>query len=84
MKSAISLFRKTPLPSTARNMSSNGNGSKKIVEENFEAIREYLCQFAGGTVTLQKDDTTGVATISLDHPEKRNAMSGKKLLNGIV
>lgn len=54
------------------------NGSRGM-GDNFESIREFLYQFTGGTVALQKDESTGVATISLDYPEKRNAMSGRYL-----
>lgn len=42
--------------------------------------REYLYKFAGGAVTMEKDPTRGVAIITLDHPEKRNAISGRMMV----
>lgn len=52
------------------------SNTTNLTEDSFENIRNNLLKFGGGRVSLHKDETTGIATILLDHPEKRNAMSG--------
>jgi hypothetical protein len=39
-------------------------------------IRKQLLQSIGGSVDLVKNEDTGIATLCLDHPERRNAISG--------
>lgn len=36
-----------------------------------------LAKFPGGKVTVEKDDKSGIAVITLRHPERKNALSGK-------
>ncbi|XP_034256880.1 ethylmalonyl-CoA decarboxylase-like [Thrips palmi] len=45
-------------------------------EENLSDIERWLSTFEGGQVILCKNEKSGVAEITLDHPNKRNAMSG--------
>ena len=40
------------------------------------AERERLSSYTGGSVDLSLDRSSGIATVTLDNPEKRNAMSG--------
>lgn len=49
-------------------------------EENINEIEKWLSTFKGGRVTLCKNEKTGIAEIILDHPNKRNAMSGNKYI----
>jgi hypothetical protein len=39
-------------------------------------IREQLLQSTGGSVDLIKNEDTGIATLCLNQPERRNAISG--------
>jgi len=48
-------------------------------ETNIEEICEQFSQYGGGSVDLNLDDSTGIATITLNHPERRNALSGKMM-----
>lgn len=44
-----------------------------------ESTKILLSQFKGGCINLSKNDITGIATLCLDRPEKKNAISGKKM-----
>lgn len=48
------------------------------IQENFDEIKQHLLQYRGGKIIFEKNLASGVATICIDHPEKRNALSGKK------
>lgn len=39
-------------------------------------IRKRLLQSRGGSVDIVKNEDTGIATLCLNHPERRNAISG--------
>ena len=52
--------------------------SQHKVKEN--RIREFLSSHSGGRVELDKDNSTGLATITINNPEIRNGFSGKYLL----
>lgn len=52
-------------------------GAKKPVNEN----RAFLGKFKGGCVELAYLDD--IAVVSLDHTEKRNAISGKLIIKPI-
>lgn len=39
-------------------------------------IRKLLLQSKGGSVDLIKNEDTGIATLCLNQPERRNAISG--------
>ena len=41
-------------------------------------IRTLLLRSAGGQVDLVMNENTSIATLCLSHPEKRNAISGKR------
>lgn len=45
-------------------------------ESSIEDICQQFSKFEGGKVELLKDDNTKVATIRINHPERRNALSG--------
>lgn len=45
-------------------------------EANINDTKKWLASFEGGSVTCLKDENRGIAEIILDHPNKRNAMSG--------
>lgn len=44
-------------------------------------IRKQLLQSSGGSVDLVKNEDTGIATLCLNHPERRNAISGNNNSN---
>ena len=39
-------------------------------------IRTFLERFDGGSVDLEKDETSGVAVITINNTRKRNALTG--------
>ena len=45
-------------------------------ETSIEDICGQLVKYEGGKVDLHQDDSTGIATITINYPEKRNALSG--------
>ena len=44
---------------------------------NEKMVRTDLLQLSGGSVDLQKDEESGIATITLCNPAKANALSGR-------
>nr|CAD7572482.1 unnamed protein product [Timema californicum] len=42
-------------------------------------IRQSLQQYKGGSIDLTLDDDTSIATLCLNHPEKKNAISGQMM-----
>lgn len=90
MKPLSSLLQKRPLISCVlRRVSSYvhdqyhqiaaaqaGVGSQAAVY-NAQQVRDWLLNFKGGSVKLEKDSSSGVAVLTLDHAEKRNALSGE-------
>ena len=40
--------------------------------------RAKLGSLGNGKVLLEKDEASGIAVVTLDHEEKKNALSGKK------
>ena len=46
---------------------------------NVENVKAEFWQFEGGSVNLDKNEKTGIATITLCHREKRNAISGRMM-----
>ncbi|XP_069693660.1 ethylmalonyl-CoA decarboxylase-like isoform X2 [Periplaneta americana] len=48
-------------------------------EPSTAEIRARLLQSTGGSVDLEKNEETGIATLCLNHPERRNAVSGGDL-----
>ncbi|KAL4236297.1 enoyl CoA hydratase domain-containing protein 1 [Mactra antiquata] len=47
----------------------------------YSKIIEQLRQHPGGSVDLLKDNNTGIATITINNPEKKNAISGKMMVD---
>uniref|UniRef100_A0A1B6C159 Enoyl-CoA hydratase n=1 Tax=Clastoptera arizonana TaxID=38151 RepID=A0A1B6C159_9HEMI len=43
-------------------------------------IRREFSQYAGGSVDLLLNDETGIAQLCFNHPEKKNAISGKMMV----
>ncbi|XP_025831602.1 ethylmalonyl-CoA decarboxylase-like [Agrilus planipennis] len=50
-------------------------------QPSFEEIRKYLWGFGKGNVNLSKNEDTGIATLVLNNPEKRNAISGQMMVH---
>ena len=48
-----------------------------------EALTVALQGFEGGRVHLEKCSESGVASVILDYPERKNALSGEKMSNSI-
>jgi len=48
------------------------NGPENLTAE----IREQFLQFEGGSVDLIKNEDTAIATLCLNQPERKNALSG--------
>ncbi|KAF5287183.1 hypothetical protein FQR65_LT12312 [Abscondita terminalis] len=55
--------------------------SMGLIRNSFETIRANLCRYSGGNVLLRKDESTGIAEIIFDRPEKRNAISGQMMVD---
>jgi len=49
-------------------------------KQNLDAIRSQFRKLEGGQVTLTKNED-GIAFIAIDHPEKKNGMSGENISN---
>ena len=47
--------------------------------QEHDAVRKDLLQYKGGSVDLRMDEDTGIADVILNHPEKKNALSGWKI-----
>jgi len=43
---------------------------------NAKEQREFLSEIRGGSVDLVKDDTSGIATVVMNHEKRKNAFSG--------
>lgn len=48
----------------------------KHVMRSMSSARDVLSQWKGGSVDLEKDEDTGIASIILNNPDKKNALSG--------
>lgn len=46
-------------------------------EFSYENIRLDLCQYVGGNVELNLDEKSGIATVCLNNPGKKNALTGE-------
>ena len=46
-------------------------------ETNLDEICDQFSKYEGGRVELCKDHLSGIATVIINHPERRNALSGK-------
>ena len=44
-----------------------------------ESVKKEFFKYEGGSVRLEKDEKTEIATITLCHEEKRNAISGRMM-----
>lgn len=46
-------------------------------ETPIRTIYEQFSKYEGGKVELMKDEKSGIATIQINHPDRRNALSGR-------
>ena len=46
---------------------------------NVETVKAEFVRYEGGRIDLDKNEDSGIATITLRHEEKRNAISGKMM-----
>lgn len=53
-------------------------------ETPIQDICEQFSKYQGGKIELSKDEESGVATITINHPERRNALSGIHSLLGAL
>jgi len=54
--------------------------SMSYVNKNkLEDIKKEFRVHEGGRITLSKNEETGIAYICLDHPEKKNGLSGNSI-----
>ena len=61
----------------APSRSCSAGGGHRGAEVNLSEVRQLLSEHAGGSVDLTLDDDTGVASLRLNHTEKKNALSGE-------
>jgi len=45
-------------------------------ESDLEEIKEQFLKLQGGQVTLEKNESRGIAVIKIDHEDKKNGFSG--------
>lgn len=55
----------------------NGPSDNYLLRE----IKEQFRLFKGGQVALRKDENSGIAFITIDHSERKNAISGNRKIN---
>lgn len=69
------IFKRKPVPTILKQYNSINyyNGPEIATAE----IRKRLLQSRGGCVDVVKNEDTGIATLCLNNPERRNAISGK-------
>lgn len=60
-----------------RSLSNNSLEISSQLYKDLLQIRKEFKQFPGGSVDLLLNDETGIAQLCLNHPEKKNAISGK-------
>lgn len=52
-----------------------------LTKVNSDDIEYFLMNFEGGAIYLEKEHwDEGIAVMYIDHPEKKNAISGKALM----
>lgn len=49
-----------------------------------EKIRTKLLQFEGGEISCIKNEENGIANLCINHPERRNAMSGMYIIHFFI
>lgn len=57
-------------------MSKHASETVEIPIYNEQQVQKWLSEFKGGSVILQTNDKTGLATITLSNPGKKNAFTG--------
>ncbi|CAG2059579.1 unnamed protein product [Timema podura] len=67
------------MSATPLRVSSCLNSCSTFPESSMAEIRHSLQQYKGGSIDLTLDDDTSIATLCLNHPEKKNAISGQMM-----
>lgn len=52
---------------------------REIEGVSVESVKNEFKNYKGGSVFLSLEDSSGIATVTLCHPEKRNAISGSMM-----
>ena len=47
------------------------------LETDIDEICQQFSRYEGGKIDLTKDEDTGIATITINHAERKNAFSGE-------
>ena len=63
-----------------RTWQSVGGGAKRWCASLFSQARVKLESLGEGDVTLDKDVTSGVATVTLRNAKRKNALSGQEIM----
>ncbi|XP_021922117.1 ethylmalonyl-CoA decarboxylase-like isoform X1 [Zootermopsis nevadensis] len=73
------IFKRKPVPTILKQYNSINyyNGPEIATAE----IRKRLLQSRGGCVDVVKNEDTGIATLCLNNPERRNAISGSMMVD---
>lgn len=50
-------------------------------DEELKDAKEYLNQFKAGKILLNTDDDSGIATITIDNPDRKNGISGSMMVD---
>ena len=67
------MFKQNILPLST----STGTAYYEGQDVDLADVKVWLSRYDGGEVLFKRDESSGIAEIILDHPERRNAMSGK-------
>uniref|UniRef100_A0A1B6FY39 Ethylmalonyl-CoA decarboxylase n=1 Tax=Cuerna arida TaxID=1464854 RepID=A0A1B6FY39_9HEMI len=51
------------------------------VNHSCDDIALYLSEYTGGSVDIMMDEQSGIATLLLNHPEKKNSITGKMMVD---
>nr|CAD7460084.1 unnamed protein product [Timema tahoe] len=70
------------MSATPLRVSSCLNSCSTFPESSMAEIRHSLQQYKGGSIDLTLDDDTSIATLCLNHPEKKNAISETQEVEG--
>ena len=50
--------------------------SVRTLQRDIEQIRNEFFNYKGGAIELTKDNVSGIASICLNHPQRKNSLSG--------
>ena len=63
-------------PNINSSMSTYNPEDKKYPQDVMEKFLKKLAKFGKGDITLEKDENLGVATVTIDNPKRKNALTG--------